>query len=88
MDFLSKLGNSVVALLTGLGAVVDAAIPVAHGDRTKIAALAAIAAKVGCAVASPFAPQACPVIDGVANGLTALVPLLAFAGLVRKPVAK
>ena len=83
MDFLKKLGAALGSLAVGAGALIDAVIPVAQGDRTKIAALAAVSAKVACSVVGPFAPAACPIIDSVANVAAYLVPLFAYAGVVR-----
>lgn len=84
MDFFKKLLGSVLTLAAGAGAVIDAAVPVANGDRTKVAALVAVASPVLCAAVEPFSSQACGVIQSVGTLAVTLLPLFAFAGLVRK----
>lgn len=78
MDFLK-------GLLGKLGAVVDAAVPVAQGDRTKISALVAVVAPLVCgAIESAGVPGACAALTGLGQLAASLVPLFAVAGLVRK----
>lgn len=71
-------------ILAKLGAVVDAIVPVAHGDRTKIAALIAVVAPVVCTALTPVFPPACAVVDGLGKLAATLVPVFAGAGLFRK----
>lgn len=83
MDFISKLLGSVTALAQGAGSVIDAAVPVANGDRTKISALIAVASPVLCSATAPFSPAACGVIQSIGTVAATLLPLFAFAGVVR-----
>ena len=84
MDWFKKIMAAVGTLANGAGAVVDAAVPVVQGDRTKIAAVIAVATPVLCKALDPIAPGACPVIQSVGSLATMLIPVFAFAGLVRK----
>lgn len=84
MDWFKKILSSVTALATGAGSVVDAAIPVAKGDRTKISALIAVASPVLCAALNPVLPGACGIVQSLGTVAAALVPVFAFAGVVRK----
>lgn len=81
---MSKLLSTLKTVLTALGAVVDAAIPVANGDRTKIAAVVAVTAPVVSSAACSLYAPACPVIDAVGKAAAALIPVFAAAGLTRK----
>lgn len=84
MDWFKKILASITALAEGVGSIVDAVIPVAHGDRTKIGALIAVAAPVLCKALDPVLPAACGVVQSIGMAAGALVPLFALAGLVRK----
>jgi hypothetical protein len=71
----------------GVGGVIDSVLPVAVGDRTKwTVVVAAAAPKVGALACSLF-PQACPYVALVGQLSTLLVPLFAYAGLVRPAAA-
>lgn len=84
MDFLKKLLGTVQGVLGSAGAVVDAAVPVAQGDRTKISALVAVLGPFLCATLTPVFPAACPVVQALSGAAAALLPAFALAGLVRK----
>ena len=84
MDWLNKVLASLAVVVQGAGSVVDAAVPVAQGDRTKIGALVAVGAPFLCAALNPLVPAACPIIQTIGVVATTLTPLFAFAGVVRK----
>lgn len=84
MDWFKKIMAAVGTLANGAGAVVDAAVPVFQGDRTKIAAVLAVATPVICKALDPIAPGVCPVVQSIGSLAATLVPLFALAGLVRK----
>lgn len=74
----------VSAICKGLGAIVDAAVPVAVGSRTKISAVVAAVAPVAGQVVCQIYPPACPAIQGIGVLAGAALPLFAAAGLVRQ----
>ena len=86
---MDSILDSLKALLVSSGAVVDAAVPFAKGDRTKIAVIvvgvAWVASQVLCRVYAP----ACFVVARVGDTAGMLAPIFAWAGLVRpkSPVA-
>lgn len=76
MDWLWKI-------LVAAGSVVDVAVPVAVGDRTKVSAVVAAAAPVVSKITCMLYPPACPIVGAVGMVAASLVPLFAGAGLVR-----
>lgn len=73
MDFLKKLAKAV-------GAVVDTAVPVGVGNRTKYAVLGCTALQFG----GPFVPaQYQPAVTLAHQVLCAGIPAFALAGAVR-----
>jgi hypothetical protein len=78
------------SLLKKLGGVVDAALPVAVGLRTKIAVVACpvLGSAVVKAVISAVYPPAVAVIPYAQAALCSAAPLFAVAGLVRDSAPK
>lgn len=82
-----KIFGSLTDVVSAIGKVVDAVVPVGVGSRTKFAVIAcpvlSFASPVLAAIpgAAPFVPLV-PVIQ---HALCAAAPAFALAGLVRKP---
>jgi hypothetical protein len=78
-DVLTALLNVAKAL----GGVVDKAVPVGVGGRTKYAAIIAVIAPIVGKIACAVYPAACPIVDSLGAAAAALTPVFAAAGLVR-----
>lgn len=80
---MKSVFDALFGVAKALGAVVDKAVPVAVGDRTKysatFAAVAPLLGKVACVVY----PPACPIVAQLGVAAAALTPVFAAAGLVR-----
>lgn len=85
------MGSYVAKVLSLVGQVVDAAIPVANGSRTAVAALVGLATTVAPTVLPMIPPPygmaiaaAIPVIQQL---ITILMPLFAIAHITRPAAA-
>jgi hypothetical protein len=83
MSWLTGFLASAQKVLPALGSVVDAAVPLAVGDRTKWSvAVATLAPVVGQAACTVY-PPACPFLAMAGQLAAFATPLFAFAGVVR-----
>lgn len=80
---MGKFLSALLSVAKSLGAVIDAAVPVAHGDRTKVSALVAVATPVVRTVVCAVYPAGCSVVDAIGATAAVLVPVFAGAGIVR-----
>ena len=75
--------SSVFGVAKSLGSVVDKAVPVGVGDRTKTSAVLAVALPLVSKIVCTVYPKACPLVDSLGQVAALLTPVFAGAGLVR-----
>jgi hypothetical protein len=83
MNWLTKILTALQKVLPAVGSVVDAAVPIAVGQRTELSVVAATLAPVMSQAACAVYPAACPIVNGVGMIAAALAPVFAGASVVR-----
>ena len=83
MGWLLKLLTAAQKILPALGSVVDAAVPIAVGQRTEFSVVAATLAPVVSAAACSIYPAACPIVNGLGMIAATVAPVFAGASVVR-----